>query len=85
MQANDFLKECFEAGCIIVPIELYSHYNNEEDTSYKDSEGIKYIAIETEPDAVGPDYWWMIDISISGRDNYYDTPEEALNAFKNRE
>jgi hypothetical protein len=79
---EDFWKRCRQAGCAVVSVEAHSAYNAEGNTDSSTLIGIKYAALQFGDTAVGPDYWFMIDVSSAGQENLFDTPLGALEAFE---
>lgn len=80
----DFWERCVAAGCVVVPVNVYSDYvdGNLHESKFQ---GIRFAALPFDNDAVGPDYWFMIDESQRGLENLCATPEEALQAYENFE
>jgi len=79
----DFWERCVAAECVVIPVRLYSDYTdgNLDEAKFQ---GIRFAALSFSNEAVGPDYWFMIDESQSGLENLYATPEEALEAHKGK-
>lgn len=80
---DDFWERCVDAGCVVVPIKVYSGYVG-GDIHPSTYVGIRYVAMEFSDVAIGPDYWTMIDEAVDGEENFHASPLEALQAFKKR-
>lgn len=78
---KDFWERCVKAGCVIVPVKVYSGYVN-GDLDESTCLGIRYAALEFGDVAVAPEYWFMIDESSSGSENLHETPIAALETFE---
>jgi hypothetical protein len=65
---------------VVLPVEVHSGYNADGNTDETTKVGIRYAALCFDNEAVGPDYWFMIDESQVGLENLYETPEAALEA-----
>ena len=84
MKKLDIWEKCVLNDCVIVPVKVYAKYNEEGNVSDCDYIGIKYVVMPFEDEAVGPEYYCMLDEMIAGNENYYNTPEDALNSFINK-
>ncbi len=79
---DSFWKRCVDAWCVVIPVRIYSQYGKDGNISEEYSEGIKFIALNSDGNAVAPDYWFMIDEQNTELKNYHDSPEAALKAFE---
>lgn len=79
----DFWERCVAAGCVVLPVKVYSAYvdGNLHPSTYL---GVRYAALQLDNSAVGPDYWFMIDDGSSGLHSLFDSPQAALDAFERR-
>lgn len=78
---KEFFEKCADAGCVVVPVKTYSGYGADENIHAEQFTGIRFAALGFDNEAVGPDYWFMIDQGKTGLANLYETPEAALAAF----
>ncbi len=78
---KDFWERCVEVGCVIAPVPVYSGYGPDGNTHPEDFIGIRFVALDFGTDAVGPDYYFGIEEHHSGADVFYETPDEALQAW----
>lgn len=83
MSVEEFLKRCAQARCVVLPVNVYTEYVDGNLHPSK-LEGLKYAALQFEGDAVGPDYWFMIEEACTGRGRLFDTAMEALAAYERR-
>lgn len=78
---NEFWGKCADSSCVVVPVKVYSKYNESGNLSESDFVGIKYTALFIDNEIVAPDYWIMVDNMQDGLQNYFETPEDALANF----
>lgn len=80
----EFWLRCLKAGCVVVPLRVYSRYNAAGNTSEGDFVGLKFVALPFDGEAVGPDFYFGIEHHMSGDYPMFDTPEEALAEYESR-
>lgn len=78
---NDFDERCLKAGCLVVPIRMYSQYNSSGNVDESSYEGTFYEVFEFDGNAVGPDYYVQIERYVCVKPKY-KTKEEALLAYE---
>ena len=77
-----FWNRCIAAQCFVLPVRLYTQYGDDGNLHDEYFVGIRFAALPFENEAVGDEYWFMIEEGQSGLDKLYKTPEEALQAFE---
>jgi hypothetical protein len=77
---DDFWKKCIDNRCVIVPVQVYSQYDETGNESERFYVGMKFIALRSDPETVGPDYYYQIDESSTTKESLFDSPEDALNS-----
>ena len=80
MDNDSFWLRCVNARCVIVPVPTYSQYGEDGNTHQEHFVGIRYAVLPFDDQAVGPDYYIMIEDGQTGADRLYGTPDEALAA-----
>ena len=72
-----FMEKCARHRCVVIPIEVYSGYNNDK-VDKSTFVGVFYAVMESGY-VVSSDHWSMyIDDSVYSESEYHKTPEEAL-------
>lgn len=81
-----FWIECVKAECVIVPVFLYDGYDAQGDFSPEQLIGLRFVALTNEGTAAleNGQAFMMVDDSVSDQADYFLTPREALEAWKNR-
>lgn len=74
----NILLEAMEAGCIILPIKVVQAYSS--DTKKEGPFVQKYTTIPYDPEIVLSDPWLYVDEAIHNVDQFFDSPELALQA-----
>lgn len=81
---EDFWIRCVKAGCVIAPVKVYSQYNDDGNIDGVNFVGIRFAAFSFDSEAVGPEYYIMIETWQAGVDYLYNTPEDALISYESR-
>ncbi len=76
-----FFDECAEAGCVVVPVRVYSSWDERE--ANPNDFVMMFYAFQYNSDSVGPDYYIELEENHEGINGLCDTPEAALAEFQN--
>lgn len=80
----DLWLRCLKAGCVVVTVRVYSCYNAEGSISESDFVGIRFFALPSNGEVVGPDFYFGIEEHRIGDIGMFDTPESAVIDFESR-
>ncbi|WFM72905.1 hypothetical protein [Halomonas sp. CKK8] len=80
----EFWQDCIEAGCVIVPVVIYSDYGSDGEIDEGKRIGLRFAALPCEDMqlVVSEGTYCMIDESISGLEHFHKNPKSALAEFR---
>lgn len=67
---------------MVLPVRVYARYNAEGNTSEEDFVGVKFLALPSDGEVVGPEFYLGIEEHRTGE--LFDTPEAAISDFESR-
>lgn len=80
---KDFLIECLNNDCLVIPVYRYSGYDAYGNLIDANKIGVGYSAVRfDECHVVSPENYFCIEVGFTG--NVFETPQEALKDFINR-
>ena len=77
------MEKCAKHGCVVVPVEVYSGYNEQYNTAPDLLVGVFYTPMPVSDSVIISDLGWTVyvDDFTAGESGFYKTPEEALEAY----
>ncbi len=78
-----FWQRCINAGCVIVPVVMYSNWGEDGNEDESKRLGLRFAALPCDDCTVvaSGGAYFMLDEQITGAERYHDTPQEALDAY----
>lgn len=83
---DDFWQRCLKAGCVIVPVNLFSGYSDDGNIDPSLAIGPGYIPLPVDNDVIcnteEDELYFMIEEGAGNPKDVFQTPEDALKAFE---
>lgn len=83
---DDFWQRCLRAGCVIVPVKLFTSYDEHGNVDQHTALGTGYIPLPVDNEVIynkaEDECYFMIEEGAGSCKDVFPTPEAALKAFE---